>query len=312
MDPPPGATAFTRAAEAAGVGAWRYVPATGVVSLCARSAALLGHPSGDPLDYAGFLDLIHADDRAIVNKALAAAVARLDAFDFDLRPAEPATEEWIRARGRIIGGAGEPIEAIGILLGLAHRKSDEEAMSRLAAIVTSCDDAIAGATLEGVVTDWNRGAEAVFGYGAEEMIGRSLTILAPGDNRKETLEMLERIKRGERIEHFETRRRRKDGEIIDVSLTISPVRDGAGRLLGAAKVARDITASKRAQTALMEREAHLRSVLDTIPDAMIVIDGEGIIRSFSAAAERQFGYPAADDHRPECLRSDAVALSRAA
>ncbi|MGA2636677.1 MAG: PAS domain S-box protein [Methylocella sp.] len=294
MDQPPGASAFTRATEAAGVGVWRYVPATGVVSLCAQSAALLGHPSGDPLDYAGFLDLIHADDRTVVDKALGAAVARFDAFDFDLRPAEPATEHWIRARGRIIGGEGEPIEAIGILLGLAHRKSDEEAISRLAAIVTSSDDAVAGATLEGVVTDWNGGAEAVFGYAAEEMIGQSLAILAPGDNRKDTFEMLERIKRGERIEHFETRRRRKDGEIIDVSLTISPVRDSAGRLLGAAKVARDITASKRAQTALMEREAHLRSVLDTIPDAMIVIDSRGIIRSFSAAAERQFGYPADD------------------
>ncbi len=290
MDPPQGASAFTRSIEAAGVGAWRCVPSTGEVALSAQSAALLGHPSCDPLDYAGFLGLIHADDRAVVDKALQDAIARLGAFDFDLRPAKPAAEKWIRARGRAIGGDGEPIEAVGILLGLVHRKSGEDATSRLAAIVTSCDDAIAGATLEGVVTDWNRGAEAVFGYTAEEMIGQTLAVLAPGDDPQDTREILERIKRGERTEQFETRRRRKDGAIIDVSLTVSPVRDGAGCLLGAAKVARDITAAKRVQAALIEREAHLSSILDTIPDAMIVIDARGIIRSFSAAAEHLFGY----------------------
>ncbi len=178
------------------------------------------------------------------------------------------------------------------MLGLANRKSDEDAMSRLAAIVTSSEDAIAGATLEGIVTDWNRGAEAVFGYTSEEMIGKTIAVLVPAENQQDAFEALERIKRGEPVTHFETRRRRKDGRIIDVSLTVSPVRDGSGRLLGAAKVARDITAAKQAQAALVEREAHLRSVLDTIPDAMIVIDAQGIIRSFSAAAERLFGYSA--------------------
>ena len=101
---------------------------------------------------------------------------------------------------------------------------------------------------------------------------------------------MERIKAGERIEHFETHRRRKDGAIIDVSLTISPVWDDAGRLVGASKVARDITATKRAQAEVEAREAHLRSVLDSIPDAMIVIDNHGMMRSFSATAERLFGY----------------------
>ena len=104
--------------------------------------------------------------------------------------------------------------------------------------------------------------------------------------------ILERIKAGERVEHYETRRRRKDGGIIDVSLTISPVWDSNGRLIGASKVARDITATKRAQIELREREAHFRSVLDTIPDAMIVIDSNGIMRWFSTTAERLFGYAA--------------------
>ncbi len=292
IDPPKGAGACARAIEAAGAGVWRYVPATGAVALSDEAAALLGGAPGDLLDYAAFLGLIQADDRAVVDSALREAVANLDAFDFDLRPAAPAAEHWIRARGRVVAGDDDSIEAIGILIGLAHRKADAAAMSRLAAIVTSSHDAIAGVTLEGVVTDWNRGAEAVFGYTAEEMIGTSIARLAPGDIRQGAFELLERIERGERIERFETRQRRKDGEIIDVSLTVSPVRDGAGRLLGAAKVARDVTAAKRAQKALMEREAHLRSILDTVPDGMIVIDARGIIRSFSAAAEHLFGYRA--------------------
>ena len=291
MDFPESASAVTRGIEAAGVGVWRYLPATDELTLSAQSAALLGHRSGERLNYVGFLDLIHAEDRAAVDQALREAISRLDAFDFDLRPAKPADEQWVRARGRIIGD-GESIEAVGIVLGLANRKSDEEAISRLAAIVTSSEDAIAGATLEGIVTDWNRGAEAVFGYTSEEMIGKTVAVLVPAEDQHEAFESLERIKRGEPIAHFETRRRRKDGKIIDVSLTVSPVRDGSGRLLGAAKVARDITAAKQAQAALVDREAYLRSVLETIPDAMIIIDAQGIIRSFSAAAERLFGYPA--------------------
>jgi len=167
--------------------------------------------------------------------------------------------------------------------------------SRLAAIVSSSDDAIIGMTPDGMVTDWNRGAENIFGYTAEEMIGRSIMPLLPhGREAEEEEQILARIRRGEKIDHFETRRRRKDGTIIDVSVTVSPVYDESGRLVGASKVSRDITAAKRAQDALLEREAHLQSVLDTVPDAMIVIDTRGIMQSFSATAEKLFGYTAAE------------------
>ena len=103
---------------------------------------------------------------------------------------------------------------------------------------------------------------------------------------------MERIRRGERVEQYETRRRKKDGTVVDVSLTLSPVWDDSGRLMGASKVARDITQAKRAITELAEREARLQSVLDTVPDAMVVIEVDGIMRSFSATAERLFGYSA--------------------
>src|SRR5215471_15114105 len=127
------------------------------------------------------------------------------------------------------------------------------AQAFLAAIVESAEDAIVGKTLEGIVTSWNQGAEKVFGYTAEEMIGRSITTLIPPDHPNEEPTILERIRRGERVEHYETQRIRKDGQVIDVSLTISPIRNRAGTIIGASKIARDITERKLVEA--REREA---------------------------------------------------------
>jgi PAS domain S-box-containing protein len=127
--------------------------------------------------------------------------------------------------------------------------ADSQAM--LAAIVESSDDAIASKSLEGIVTSWNRGAERIFGYSAAEMIGRPLSIIIPADRQHEEPEILRRIRNGERVDHFETVRQRKDGTLIDVSVTISPMRDTTGRIIGASKVARDITGQKQAQRELL-------------------------------------------------------------
>ena len=190
--------------------------------------------------------------------------------------------------------------------------TQDEAMSRLAAIVASSDDGIIAKSLDGTITDWNAGAETIFGYTAAEAIGRSITMLLPADRLDEEDHILARLQRGEKIDHVETQRRHKDGRIIDVSLTISPFRNRYGELAGATKIVRDITAAKRNLQDLHEREAHLRSVLDTVPDAMIIIDPQGIIQSFSRTAERLFGYPAAEVDRPQCQHADAAALSRPA
>ena len=110
----------------------------------------------------------------------------------------------------------------------------------LAAIVESSDDAIASKTLDGIVTSWNRAAERLFGYAAEEMIGRPIAVLAAPGREDEMPAILARIRRGEQVDHFETVRRRKDGGLVEVALTVSPVRDGRGRIVGASKIARDI------------------------------------------------------------------------
>lgn len=122
-----------------------------------------------------------------------------------------------------------------------------EADQWLAAIVESSDDAILSKDLQGIITSWNRGAERLFGYSADEVIGRPINILIPADRQDEEPRILERLRRGERIDHFETVRQRKDGTRVEISLTVSPVKNAAGAIVGASKIARDITERKRAQ-----------------------------------------------------------------
>ena len=133
----------------------------------------------------------------------------------------------------------------------------EQARALLAAIVTSSEDAIASKTLEGIVTSWNAAAERLFGFTAAEMIGQPITRIIPEDLQYEEVEILAKLRRGERIERFETTRIHKDGQKLDISLTISPVRDSRGRIIGAAKIAHDITARRRTERELQDSEARL-------------------------------------------------------
>jgi PAS domain S-box-containing protein len=137
--------------------------------------------------------------------------------------------------------------AVNTLIDLSDRQQFERATHRLAAIVESADDAIVAKNLDGVITDWNPGAERLFGYQAHEAIGKPITIIIPDDRLGEENEILARIRAGERTEHLETIRHRKDGSLVPVSLTISPVLDDGGRVVGASKIARDISERRKAQ-----------------------------------------------------------------
>jgi PAS domain S-box-containing protein len=156
---------------------------------------------------------------------------------------------------------GEILGAINCFVDITERKLVEEVRGRLAAIVEFSDDAMISKTLDGIITSWNKGAERLFGYTAKEAIGQKITLIVPPDRLSEESMILERLGRGERIEHFETLRMRKDGRMLDISLTISPVKDTAGRVVGASKVARDITERKRAEQALREAHDHLESLV---------------------------------------------------
>ncbi len=153
----------------------------------------------------------------------------------------------------LFDASGALTGAVNMLVDLSERKLAEQARRRLASIVESSDDAIVSKNLDGTIVSWNRGAETLFGYSAEEVTGKSITIIIPSDHQHEETEILARIRRGDRIDHYETIRQRKDGTFIDISLTVSPVRDADGRVVGASKIARNITERKRAEAALARR-----------------------------------------------------------
>jgi PAS domain S-box-containing protein len=147
----------------------------------------------------------------------------------------------------------KPSEQLGTTADWTKGHSLELAASWLAAIVESADDAIVTKTMDGTITSWNRGAEHMFGYTADEVIGQPVTILIPDDHINEEPEIIARLRAGERIEHYETVRRRKDGTLIDISLTVSPIIDANNKVIGASKIARDISQRKQAEKALTEQ-----------------------------------------------------------
>jgi len=149
---------------------------------------------------------------------------------------------------------GKVIGASKIVRDISTRRQSDEARLRLAAIVESSDDAIISKNLDSVISSWNAGAERMFGYRPEEIIGQSVMRLMPRELYREEPEIIRKLRNGERIQHFETRRLRKNGEIFDASLTVSPVRDDSGQVIGASKIVRDITARKATEAALMDKE----------------------------------------------------------
>ena len=179
--------------------------------------------------------------------------------------------------------------------GAAEREGEkairEEAQALLTAIVESSDDAIISKTLDGTVTSWNSGAERLFGYTAQEMIGKSIMILIPPERHDEERLILERLRRGERIEHYETVRVAKSGRAVDISLTISPIRNSSGRIIGASKVARDITLWKHAQEALRESEEKLRRQAQELEQQLIASGRLVSLGEITASMAHEFNNP---------------------
>lgn len=178
---------------------------------------------------------------------------------------------------------------------VTERKEFEEALGSLAAIVAASDDAIVSKTLEGIIRSWNAGAERLFGYSADEAVGRSIELIIPPELLGEERSILARLRRGERIDHFESVRLRKDGRRIDISLTVSPIRDHAGRVIGASKVARDVTERKRADEALRESEERYRALVESQTEMVCRFRSDGTILFVNGA------YASALGKTPEAL-----------
>jgi len=189
----------------------------------------------------------------------------------------------------IRSGADAMQGSVLVFRDITERRRAETASRLLAAVVESSEDAIITKDLNGALTSWNRGAERMYGYTAEEIIGQPVSVLAP-DRPNEMTETLERIKRGERVEHYRTIRRTKAGKPFHTSLTISPLRDANGQITGASTIGRDITAEVRAQEEIAERRERLRVTLGSIGDAVMATDTQGRVTYLNPVAERLTGW----------------------
>jgi PAS domain S-box-containing protein len=160
----------------------------------------------------------------------------------------------------------------------------------LANIVDYSEDAIVSKNLNGFITSWNKGAERIFGYNAQEVIGRPISILIPADRTDEEPGILNRIRHGERVEPYHTIRRRKDGSFVEISLQVSPVRDAEGKVVGASKIARDISEQQLAQERLRRSEERFRVTLASIGDGVIATDTQGRVTFMNGVAESLTGW----------------------
>jgi PAS domain S-box-containing protein len=194
---------------------------------------------------------------------------------------------------------GELTGAVNTLVDITDRKKVEDAAQRLAAIVEFSDDAILSKDLNGIISTLNPGAERLFGYTSEELIGKPVTILIPQDRQDEETDILERIRRGERVEHYETIRRRKDGSLVDISLTVSPIKDSEGRIIGASKIARDITEHKQA---LERYHLVLKEMNHRVKNLFTLAGGVVTLSARSAATPKELA---------EAVRERLAALARA-
>jgi two-component system CheB/CheR fusion protein len=250
------------------------------------AATLWGHrPTIGTSEWCGSWKLFWPDGRALPHgecpmaiaikkkRAVRGVEAIAERPDGTRVPFEPFPTPLFDASGALIG-------AVNMLIDITDRKRAEEVKQRLSSIVEFSDDAIISKNLVGIIESWNAGAERIFGYTAAEAIGQSVEILVPPDRLNEEAEIISRIRRGERTEHYETVRRRKDGSLIDISLTVSPIMAADGRVMGASKIARDITERKRsaAHISVLAREAEHRAknVLATVQAVVKLTEAETV------------------------------------
>lgn len=248
-----------------------------------RLADIFGQPQSKILTHTELLAKIHPEDlQNIVVKALTIAI-KTGVYTYEARIILPDKSiRWIRTNGNLTFDSNQkPLRLIGTMLDITEYQINRDSLSRLAAIVQSSDDAIIGKTLEGIITSWNDSAVNIFGYTSEEMIGCPITKLIPPDRFEEEPEIIFRIKKGQRVEHFETQRITKDGKFVDIALTISPIKDFHGTVIGASEIAHDVTRQKIVEKLKTESEDKFRLLAESIPQFIWTCDSSGNFNYFN-------------------------------
>ena len=262
-----------------------------------RAAELWGQEpgkNGHSPKFCGSYKIFHPDGRPMPHEKCPMARAlrgqKLTPKDLEIVVERPNGERRcvIPSPHILLDDRGKIRGAINCLYDITERKHDEADALRLAAVVQSSHDAIVAKDLNGIITDWNQSAERIFGYKPKEIIGKSILTLIPSDRQDEEREILKRIRRGKSIEHYETVRRRKDGTLIDVSLTISPIKDLRGKTVGISKIARDVTRQKKTERRLTEQAR----LLDLSNEAILVRDEYERIVYWNRGAQEMYGYSA--------------------
>jgi PAS domain S-box-containing protein len=257
----------------------------------AKFCSILGY-SLEELRQQSFLELTHPDDVvATLAQVKDLRDGKIDNYALEKRYVrKDGSAVWSSTTVTILRKeTGEAAQFIGIIQDITDRKLSESAINRLAAVVEFSDDAIITKTLDGIISSWNPGAERIFGYTADEVMGKPVTILIPEQHLNEEPGILERLRRGERIDHYETVRRRKDGTLFNVSLTVSPIKNADGRIVGASKIARDITRQKRAEDMVRE-QAYVLALLDTTGKSISSnLDLQNVLQTVTDTATRLTG-----------------------
>ena len=256
------------AQHAGEIGTFEWNLQDGSVAWSPELEALYGMPPGGfGGRYDNWVETLHPDDREMAEDAVQHAATSGTDLDIEFRILWPdQSTHWMAARGRVyFDHEGKPLRLVGINMDVTEQRASDEAAMRLAAIVETSDDAIISSSLDGTFVSWNSGAERLYGYTAAEAIGQSAALIVPPDRATEVAQELGRVRRGDPIDHYETVRLRKDGQRVDVSVSMSPLRDRAGSLVGYSSIDRDVSQRRRteeSQRFLIEASEVLASSLD--------------------------------------------------
>ena len=281
-----------QAIETGNMGTWSIDPATQKVTLSDFIRNLFGFPLDGEITIEQTMSVIDPDYQAELAGLLHDALINYKDSDIEYPITNLLTGEhkWVRSAGRLLfDNMGNVTEYSGVLLDITNRKRNEDRQAMLAAIIESSEDAIVSKTLKGIITSWNNSAERMFGYTEHEIIGKHISIIIPQERLPEETEIINKISNSERVEHFETMRLTKSGTEIPLSLTISPIRNEQGKVIGASKIARDISKQKLAEERLqsyIERMEILNSIGQTISADL---DTQGILQKVTDATTQLTG-----------------------